>query len=88
MKRLRALGQSWLFEFKTSAVCGAVYAPDLMGFGSTAKPADLTYDPHLWYEQIADFAAEVVGEPCVLVGNSIGSQVHPDTTSFTDRLRA
>ena len=53
----------------------AVYAPDLLGFGASHKPSDLTYDPHLWCEQVAAFVSEVVQEPCVLVGNSIGSQV-------------
>ena len=46
-----------------------------MGFGSSAKPSSLVYEPKLWYEQVADFIREVVGEPCVLIGNSIGSQV-------------
>lgn len=53
----------------------AVFAPDLMGFGSSAKPSSLVYEPKLWYQQVADFIREVVGEPCVLIGNSIGSQV-------------
>jgi len=52
-----------------------VYALDLAGFGASEKPPNLTYSPHLWYQQVADFAREVVKEPCVLVGNSIGSQV-------------
>jgi pimeloyl-ACP methyl ester carboxylesterase len=52
-----------------------VYALDLVGFGASEKPSSLTYGPNLWYQQVADFVREVVQEPCVLVGNSIGSQV-------------
>ena len=52
-----------------------VYAPDLLGFGKSEKPAT-AYSPSLWAEQVAAFLDEVVGEaPAVLVGNSIGSQV-------------
>lgn len=56
------------------SISSAVYALDLAGFGASEKPPNLTYSPHLWYQQVADFAREVVKEPCVLVGNSIGSQ--------------
>ena len=52
-----------------------VYAPDLLGFGASAKPAT-AYSPTLWAQQVAAFLEEVVGEdPCCLIGNSIGSQV-------------
>eukprot|EP00245_Coleochaete_scutata_P005596 TRINITY_DN19258_c0_g1_i1.p1 TRINITY_DN19258_c0_g1~~TRINITY_DN19258_c0_g1_i1.p1 ORF type:complete len:527 (+),score=73.41 TRINITY_DN19258_c0_g1_i1:169-1749(+) len=50
-----------------------VYSVDLLGFGGSDKPADVDYNPHLWAEQITDFAAEFAEEPAVLVGNSIGS---------------
>ena len=48
-------------------------AVDLLGFGDSAKP-HVNYDPHLWKRQVVDFVHEIVGEPVVLVGNSIGSQ--------------
>ena len=52
-----------------------VYAPDLLGFGASEKPA-AAYSPALWAQQVAAFLDEVVGEaPAVLIGNSIGSQV-------------
>ena len=54
---------------------GAVYAMDLLGFGSSQKPEGVTYDPHLWKDQVVDFVNTLVPEPCVLLGNSIGSQV-------------
>ena len=56
-------------------IWSAVYAPDLLGFGASAKPSELVYDPHLWFKQVVAFVEEVVQEPCVVVGNSIGSQV-------------
>lgn len=56
---------------------GRVYAIDLIGFGSSAKPApgllpgQVEYSFETWGQQIADFCREVVG-PAFLVGNSIG----------------
>lgn len=57
-----------------------VYAIDLIGFGSSAKPApgelkpgeQIQYSFETWGQQIADFCREVVGEPAHLIGNSIG----------------
>ncbi|KAK9820608.1 hypothetical protein WJX72_012254 [[Myrmecia] bisecta] len=52
-----------------------VLAVDLLGFGDSEKPTGEVYDPHLWQQQVADFIAGFCSEPCVLVGNSIGSQI-------------
>lgn len=57
-----------------------VYAIDLIGFGSSAKPVpgelqpgkQIQYSFETWGQQIADFCREVVGEPAVLIGNSVG----------------
>ena len=52
-----------------------VYAIDLIGFGGSAKPQPITeidYTFDTWAAQVLDFAREVVGDPVVLVGNSIG----------------
>jgi pimeloyl-ACP methyl ester carboxylesterase len=52
-----------------------VYALDLLGFGSSAKPEPgkkIAYTLEMWGQQVADFCREVVGEPAFLVGNSIG----------------
>ncbi len=48
-----------------------VWAIDLLGFGRSEKPA-LEYSGQLWYEQLRDFIAEVIGQPAILVGNSLG----------------
>jgi pimeloyl-ACP methyl ester carboxylesterase len=61
-----------------------VYALDLLGFGASRK-SDTEYSVYLWVEQVYDFWRTFIGEPVVLVGNSLGSLVcmtsaaiHPD----------
>ena len=49
-----------------------VYALDLVGFGTSDQP-DVPYAMEFWRDQVIDFVENVVGEPAVLVGNSIGS---------------
>ncbi len=51
-----------------------VYALDLLGFGASRK-ANIKYSVYLWVEQVHDFWQTFIGEPVVLVGNSIGSLV-------------
>jgi len=48
-----------------------VWAIDLLGFGRAAKP-DWTYSGDLWRTQLHDFITEVIGQPVVLAGNSLG----------------
>jgi len=48
-----------------------VWAIDLLGFGRSAKP-DWQYSGDLWRDQLTDFIQEVIGQPAVLVGNSLG----------------
>jgi pimeloyl-ACP methyl ester carboxylesterase len=48
-----------------------VWAIDLLGFGRSAK-ADLQYSGNLWRDQLHDFVQEVIGQPVVLAGNSLG----------------
>ena len=49
-----------------------VYALDLLGFGASDQP-DVEYCMEFWRDQVIDFVDNVVGEPAVLCGNSIGS---------------
>jgi pimeloyl-ACP methyl ester carboxylesterase len=51
-----------------------VYALDLLGFGASRK-ADTSYSIALWVQQVYDFWQRFIGQPVVLVGNSIGSLV-------------
>ncbi|KAG0628795.1 hypothetical protein M758_1G053600 [Ceratodon purpureus] len=48
-----------------------VFALTLIGFGRSEKP-NVTYTELLWAELVRDFIVEVVQEPVVLAGNSIG----------------
>lgn len=48
-----------------------VWAIDLLGFGRSAKP-EWEYSGDLWRNQLHDFITEVIGQPAVLVGNSLG----------------
>ncbi|MFM2432567.1 MAG: 2-hydroxy-6-oxo-6-(2-aminophenyl)hexa-2,4-dienoic acid hydrolase [Cyanobacteriota bacterium] len=51
-----------------------VWAIDLIGFGASDKPlpGEVDYTFETWAAQIGDFCREVIGEPTLLVGNSIG----------------
>ncbi|MGF1587917.1 MAG: alpha/beta fold hydrolase [Pleurocapsa sp.] len=48
-----------------------VWAIDLLGFGRSAKPKQ-EYSGNLWREQLHDFITEVIAQPSILVGNSLG----------------
>jgi pimeloyl-ACP methyl ester carboxylesterase len=48
-----------------------VWAIDLLGFGRSAKP-ELQYSGDLWRDQLHDFITNVIGQPAVLAGNSLG----------------
>jgi pimeloyl-ACP methyl ester carboxylesterase len=49
----------------------SVWAIDLLGFGRSTK-ADTIYGGDLWRDQLHDFITEVIGEPAILAGNSLG----------------
>jgi pimeloyl-ACP methyl ester carboxylesterase len=55
-----------------------VYAIDLIGFGYSAKPQPVTeidYSFATWGQQLVDFCQQVIGEPVVVIANSIGCVV-------------
>lgn len=65
----------WRKNIPELAKNARVFALDLIGFGSSAKPVpgkEINYTFETWAQQIGDFCREVVGEPAFLVGNSIG----------------
>lgn len=47
------------------------YALDLLGFGASERPP-IAYTADLYLELVRDFVRDVVGEPAVLVGSSLG----------------
>ncbi|NJN88616.1 MAG: alpha/beta fold hydrolase [Leptolyngbyaceae cyanobacterium SL_7_1] len=51
-----------------------VWAIDLLGFGRSAKP-DWDYGGDLWCDQLHEFIQTMIGQPTVVVGNSLGGYV-------------
>lgn len=63
----------WRNNIKVIAQNRDVYAIDLLGFGDSDKPIGYQYTMEKWAELILDFLDQIVQEPTVLVGNSVGS---------------
>ncbi|XP_015950979.1 pheophytinase, chloroplastic [Arachis duranensis] len=61
----------WRYNIPELAKRHKVYALDLLGFGWSDK-ALIEYDAMVWRDQVVDFVKEIVKEPSVLVGNSLG----------------
>ncbi|MEM1424969.1 MAG: alpha/beta fold hydrolase [Cyanobacteria bacterium P01_H01_bin.130] len=64
----------WRHNFEAWAQTGPVYALDLVGFGGSEKPPT-DYSGTLWVNQVTAFLDEIVKEPAILIGNSIGSAI-------------
>jgi pimeloyl-ACP methyl ester carboxylesterase len=69
----------WRHNAASLAEAGwCVYAIDLVGFGASSQPGHHRHRPldnRLWARQLQAFIEQVVQEPAVLVGNSLGSLV-------------
>lgn len=63
----------WRNNIKVIARDRDVYAIDLLGFGDSDKPIGYQYTMEKWAELILDFVEQIVKEPTVLIGNSVGS---------------
>lgn len=81
-----ACKEHWRHNVDPLRMQRAVYALDLVGFGGSSKPrsrlkdeppepGSTVYSIDLWAEQVADFVGQQVGQPAVLIGNSIGGVV-------------
>jgi pimeloyl-ACP methyl ester carboxylesterase len=64
----------WQHNLEFLATHHTVYGLDLVGWGGSRKP-NITYNIDLWVDQVYDFWQTFVGQPTILVGNSIGSLV-------------
>jgi pimeloyl-ACP methyl ester carboxylesterase len=65
-----------------------LYLVDMKGFGRSSKPNDRRYSPDDQAEIVNSFLQEVVGQPAVLAGNSLGGAVAIKAcmASSTDRI--
>ncbi len=66
--------EHWRYNIPVLSENSSIYALDLLGFGGSTK-ADTNYSVYLWARQVYDFWKTFIGEPVILVGNSIGSLV-------------
>ncbi|WP_309740593.1 MULTISPECIES: alpha/beta fold hydrolase [unclassified Chamaesiphon] len=64
----------WQHNLEFLTADRTVYGVDLVGWGGSRKP-NVRYDIDLWVDQVYDFWQTFVGQPMVVVGNSIGSLV-------------
>jgi pimeloyl-ACP methyl ester carboxylesterase len=66
-----------------------VYAPDLLGYGCSERPA-VDYTPALYIDLIRDFLREVVGRPSVVIASSVSAphaiQIAADDPEWITRL--
>lgn len=69
-----ASGGQWRRNIPVLAEQYTVYTLDLVGFGGSEKPPT-RYCVNLWVEQVFDFWQTFIGQPMILVGNSIGALV-------------
>ena len=66
-----------------------VYGLDLIGFGRSEQPGlhpHIRLDNRLWARQLAAFLEQVVQQPAVLVGNSLGGLTALTTAAFRPEL--
>lgn len=81
---------NWRLTIPALAPHFHIYAPDMVGFGYTDRPPDVTYDMETWTGQILGFLDALDLPRVSLVGNSFGGALslrvaaeHPDRV---DRL--
>ena len=65
-----ASSHEWQSNVDALADVGTVYTIDLLGFGRSERPA-VRYSAASYLHLLDDFARTVIGEPCVLVANSL-----------------
>ena len=66
-----AWSMEWRHNVPALAAHGRCFALDLLGFGASDRPP-VHYTAAMYLDLLADFLRDVVGEPAVLVGSSLG----------------
>lgn len=81
---------NWRLTIPDLAKHYRVLAPDMVGFGYTERPDDVSYDVQTWADQVVGFLDALAIPRASLVGNSFGGAIalraaarHPDRV---DRL--
>lgn len=64
----------WRYNLRVLGEHQPTYALDLMGLGAAEKPI-ATYGAEFWAAQVHAFWQGIVGQPAVIVGNSIGALI-------------
>jgi len=84
-----ASGYEWRKNFDALSEHEMVYAPDWLGFGLSDKPR-IKYTAAQYIEQLTQFLAEVVKEPCTLIASSLATayavQVAADRPELVEKL--
>ena len=65
----------WRSTLPALAATHTVYGLDLLGLGASDQPDDVEYSIDLWREQCADFVADRLDEPPIVIGHSFGSLI-------------
>jgi pimeloyl-ACP methyl ester carboxylesterase len=66
---------NWRLVIPTLAERFHVIAPDMIGFGFTERPHDVSYDVDTWAEQVVALLDELNIRKASLVGNSFGGAI-------------
>jgi pimeloyl-ACP methyl ester carboxylesterase len=66
---LSASSYEWRQNFRALSQGFRVYAPDLLGFGLSDRPA-LDYTPEVYVDLVSDFAREVIARPATVVARN------------------
>jgi pimeloyl-ACP methyl ester carboxylesterase len=52
-----------------------VYIPDILGWGFSDHTSVISFTPEAKMAHLKSFVKEIVGEPCVVVGASLGGAI-------------
>ncbi len=85
--------EHWRFNQPVLGQATICYAIDLIGFGGSSQPkarlkgdnpqiGDFNYQFDAWALQVADFCREIVKQPVILIGNSIGGVIALRSSQF------